>query len=99
MDDATEVFNAGGVGPLNVPNTDTRLIASAIRVAIEPTLGKWITQDQWRFIGGRPMMANILDVEQAMIEFTLLTDKAAALPPLNMLCVRSFSKHWVGRGC
>ena len=64
--DGNEIFEAGGVRPLNVTNTDNRLIASAVRLLIEPIVGGFITEDQRGFISGRSMLANLLDVDEAM---------------------------------
>ena len=36
-------FEAGGVRPLNVTNCDNRLLASAVRITLEPVLGPLIT--------------------------------------------------------
>ena len=60
------VYSPEGVRPLNVTNTDNRLVASSIRVAIEPILGQLVTMEQKGFISGRSMLSNILDVEEAM---------------------------------
>ena len=60
------VYSPEGVRPLNVTNTDNRLVASSVRAAIEPTLGQLVTMDQRGFISGRSTLANILDVEEAM---------------------------------
>ena len=61
-----DVYSPDGVRPLNVTNTDNRLIASSVRLAIEPVLANLITLDQKGFIGGRSMLSNILDVEEAL---------------------------------
>ena len=50
-DDGRDVYEPGGVRPLNVTNTDNRLLASAARAAIEPTLETLITEDQRGFLG------------------------------------------------
>ena len=64
--DMASVYSPEGVRPLNVTNTDNRLVASSIRVAIEPILGQLVTMEQRGFISGRSMLPNILDVEEAM---------------------------------
>ena len=64
--DMASVYSPEGVRPLNVTNTDNRLVASSIRVAIEPILGQLVTTEQKGFISGRSMLSNILDVEEAM---------------------------------
>ena len=50
--DGMDVFEPSGVRPLNVTNTDNRILASATRVAIEPTLNGLITTDQAGFLSG-----------------------------------------------
>jgi len=67
------------VRPLNVTNTDNRLLASATRLAIEPTLSTLITEDQRGFIGGRSMIANLVDVDEAVLEYALASNDAIAL--------------------
>ena len=42
-DEGTVVFEAKGVRPLNVTNSDNRLIASAVRMVLEPVIGLLIT--------------------------------------------------------
>jgi len=85
------VYSPEGVRPLNVTNTDNRLVASSVRAAIEPTLGQLVTMDQRGFISGRSMLANILDVEEAMAMATfrgirslaVLFDFSAAFPSIE----------------
>ena len=60
------VYSPEGARPLNVANTDNRLAASSIRVAIEPILGLFVTMEQKGFLSGRSMLSNVLDVEEAM---------------------------------
>ena len=89
--DGNDVFEPGGVRPLNVTNTDNRLLASAVRLVLEPLLGPLITEDQRGFIPGRSMIANLLDVDEAMITQAaqaegarvLFFDFAAAFPSIE----------------
>ena len=60
-------------------NTDNRLLASATRLAIEPTLGALITEDQRGFIGGRSMLANLVDIDEATVAYSLGSSDAIAL--------------------
>ena len=53
--------------PLNITSSDNRLLANAVRSHIEPVLGKWISPFQRGFPIGRFMLANIIDVGEAMI--------------------------------
>ncbi len=86
-----EYFTAADVRPLVIVNTDNRLIANALRLKLEPTLPRWISQDQRGFIGGRSMLANIVDIEHASQHGalkhaqggTVLFDFRAAFPSLN----------------
>jgi len=55
------------VRPLNITNTDNRILASAVRLSVESVLGQLVTTDQRVFLLGRSMLANILDAEEAML--------------------------------
>jgi len=44
--DGAEVYACDGVRPLNITNVDNRLVASAVKLAIEPLLNKLVTWDQ-----------------------------------------------------
>ena len=84
-------FEAGGVRPLNVTNCDNRLLASAVRITLEPVLGPLITTDQRGFLSGRSMLANLLDVDEAMLNtaahgergMAFFFDFAAAFPSIE----------------
>ena len=53
-DNGEDIYDVGNVRPLNVTNADNRLIASAVRLAIEQPLGRLLTQEQRVFcLGGR----------------------------------------------
>ena len=100
-DEGAEVYDPEGVRPLNVTNADNRLIASAIRLVIEPVLGHLITDDQRGFITGRSMMSNLLDVDETMISIAMegedsiviFYDFAAAFPPVEHSLLHSFFRH------
>jgi len=77
--DGAEVYAVDGARPLNVTNTDNRLVASAVRVAIEPVLNSLITWDQRGFLTGRSMLSNILDVEEALAHAAILNRDAVAV--------------------
>jgi len=86
-----EIYSPDSVRPLNVCNTDNRILASATRRAIEPILAKNITILQRGFIGGRDMLDNLFDVEEAMITASakgvgataIFFDFAAAFPSVE----------------
>ena len=77
--DGVAIYEPSGVRPLNVTNTDNRLIASAVRTAVEPVLGPLITTDQKGFIGGRSMASNVIDVDEAMTHASLEQERAVAI--------------------
>jgi hypothetical protein len=88
------------VRPLNITNADTRLLASAGRLVLEPLLGPLITDDQRGFITGRSMIANLLDVDEAMLmrasqeegACAYFFDFAAAFPSIEQVILREFFK-------
>ena len=59
----------GGARPLNVTNCDNRLIASAVRIALEHKIAPTITQAQRGFLRGRSMLANVVDGNMESIAF------------------------------
>ena len=44
-------------------NTDNRLIASAVRILLEPTIEKVIPPTQNGFVIGRRILSNVLDID------------------------------------
>ncbi|MDA8582658.1 reverse transcriptase domain-containing protein, partial [bacterium] len=89
--DGAPACEAKNVRPLNVTNCDNRLLATAVRIGLEPRISPSITQAQRGFLNGRSMIANILDVDEAMAlaaqrgEFGLAFsfDLAAAFPSVE----------------
>ena len=89
-------------------NTDNRLLASATRLAIEPTLGALITEDQRGFIGGRSMLANLVDIDEATVTYSLDSSDTIDLfmislrlfLPSSTVCCTIISLLWGGlTGC
>ena len=74
-----EICSPDSVRPLNVCNTDNRILASATRRAIGPILARNISILQRGFIGGRDMLDNLFDVEEAMIIASSTSEGATAL--------------------
>ena len=64
-------YVASGVRPLNVTNCDNRLFASSIRVVVAPSIEPLIIGDPRGFLPGRSMIANLLDVDEAMAQSAL----------------------------
>ncbi len=100
-DDGSAIFDAKGVRPLNVTNSDNRLIASAVRLALEPMIDPLIIGDQRGFLTGRSMIANLLDVDEAMIKqagvvedgMAVFYDFAAAFPSIEHRFFHEFFRH------
>ena len=57
-----DFYTAADVRPLVIVNTDNRLMANAVRIAMEPILAGWISSNQHGFIKDRSMLANVVDV-------------------------------------
>ena len=101
MPDGGQAFEAGGVRPLNVTNCDNRILASTIRLVLEPRIGPLITKSQRGFLSGRSMLANILDVEESMIRTALdgengwafFYDMAAAFPSVEQEFFHDFFRR------
>ena len=72
-------FPASGVRPLNVTNCDNRLFASAIRLVLEPAIEPLIISDQRGFLPGRSMIANLLDVDEAIAQVAAEGEAGLAL--------------------
>ena len=103
--DGTAAYDAQNVRPLNVTNCDNRLIASAARIALEPWTEPTIASSQRGFLHGRSMLANIVDVDEAMGLAALSGDRgmafsfdlAAAFPSVeHQFFFCPFSAHWAG---
>jgi len=76
-------FGVEGVRPLNVVNADNRLIANAARLRLEPIFDKWISADQRGFVGGRSLLANVLDVASGMMKSALMEQNAYAVSSIS----------------
>jgi len=78
-EDGTAYYDADAVRPLNVTNADNRLLASAVRMLIEPFVADRISFSQRGFIAGRSMLANLIDIDEAMAIHAMTEDTAAAM--------------------
>ena len=71
LESGTQYYHLGATRPLNISNVDNRLLASAARMAWEPTLEKWISHMQRGFLKGRVMLHNILDIDYESTRISL----------------------------
>ena len=65
--------------PLMLVDTSNRLLASALRFAIEPAIERLVGASQRGFLRGRSILANVLDFEASMQVAALEDDMAYAL--------------------
>ena len=86
-----EVNEPDGTRPLNITNADNRLMANSVRMSIEKKFDGVISNMQRGFVGGRFLIATIIDVEEAMIRTAstkrfgaaIFYDFAAAFPSVS----------------
>ena len=74
-----EIYEPANTRPLNVANTDNRLLCNAIRLAIEPKVSHRILELQRGFLSGRSMLANLVDMDEGMVSAMCSSDDGAAL--------------------
>ena len=78
-EDGKLFYDASAVRPLNVTNTDNRLLASSVRLLIEPFVAERVSSIQRGFIAGRSMLANLIDIDESMAVNAVQNDQSAAL--------------------
>ena len=74
-----DFFRASDTRPLNIVNSDNRILANAVRKCIEPILERFISHHQRGFLPGRSMLANIIDIDHESTRVSLLHDHGCAL--------------------
>ena len=92
------IYSAGNTRPLNITNTDNRILANAVRLKIEPLISPEISEVQRGFIAGRSMLANVVDVDCGMQHTSLnfehglgiFPDFAAAFPSVDHDFIHEF---------
>jgi len=77
--DGLEVYEAGGVRPLSIVNTDNRLMANAVRWMMEPILNRIISSEQKGFLRGRSLLANVVEIEDSLMKLSLRDESAAGI--------------------
>ena len=77
--DNVDLYTANNMRPLSITNADNRIICSAVRLHIEPIIAPGVTAMQTGFIKHRSMLANVLDIEEAMLAASLSGDFPAAV--------------------
>ena len=82
-------------------NSDNRLLASAVRLRLEAILGDVVSQEQQGFLGGRSLLRNVIDVEDAMriaalrgnSPAAIFFDFSAAFPSISQAFLRKVMVH------
>ena len=72
------MYEASDTRPLSVVDAANRIIASIFRIALERSVGSWISEWQRGFLQGRQMLGNVVDVAFAAQKISLKT-KAGAI--------------------
>ena len=74
-----EVFEPGETRPLNIVNSDNRILANAVRFRVEPIFNTWVSPIQQGFLPGRSMISNVVEIDQAMMKAALQQNRALAI--------------------
>ena len=69
----------GDTRPLNIGNSENRILANAVRSRVEALLPEWISEMQQGFVVGRSLLSNVVSVDQEMMRCALLEDSAVAV--------------------
>ena len=77
----TPIYAAANTRPLNITNTDNRILANAVRLKIEPLIAPEISEAQRGFISGRSMLANVVDIDSGMQHTSLKYEHGLAMFP------------------
>jgi len=72
-------YEAANVRPLNVTNTDYRILCNAVRALVEPLVGFRVLGVQRGFIGCSSLLANSVDVDEAMAVNACTSNNGAAI--------------------
>ena len=69
----------GDTRPLSLSNSDSKVLANALRATIEEAINNWAIQVQRGFIKGRKMLQNVMEVETRAMELSTSMRNRAAL--------------------
>ena len=61
-------YDPQNVRPISVANFDGRILSQAVRLRVEPLFEDWVSRSRRGFIGGLSLLANVLDIEERMME-------------------------------
>jgi hypothetical protein len=69
----------GETRPLSLSNSDCKILANALQIAIEDAIGRWAIRAQRGFIKGRKMLQNIMEAETRAMKLANSLEHRAAL--------------------
>ena len=86
-----DYYAPGDTRPLSIVNTDNRVMANAVRIALEPVFERWVSEVQRGFLAGRSLLANVVDIDHEAMRVSLrcrhgaiiLFDFRAAFPSIS----------------
>eukprot|EP00959_Pyramimonas_sp_CCMP1952_P368343 7715802-Pyramimonas_sp.AAC.1 len=78
-DGVGDFFDPGDTRPLNIVNCDNRILANAVRKRIEPFLSEWVSHMQRGFLPGRSLLANVVDIDHAVMQCALCEESGVAV--------------------
>jgi len=89
--EGVDFYEPANTRPLSIVNCDNRLMASAMRLRIEPILQTVVSSDQQGFLCGRSLLKNIIDIDDQMraaalaggFPAAIFFDFAAAFPSIS----------------
>ena len=77
--DGGKGFGPGDVRPINICNADNRILATAVRKAVEQKLTIKVAGEQRGFVGQRSLLSNLVDVDESMMRTALGGEEGAAI--------------------
>ena len=58
-----DFYDPQNTRPLSLVNTDNRLVGNVLRLVIESLDNEWVSKIQRRFLHGRSLLSNVVDVD------------------------------------
>ena len=84
--------------PLSGSNTDSKLLASAFKHAANDAVGDWAVRAQRRFICGRSVLENAVEVEPHAMRGIFQSEKSCCIGAVRMALLQP-SPPWLGPTC
>ena len=96
-----DFFDPSDTRPLSIVNSDNRIMASAVRLVIEPIMDAAVSDGQQGFLAGRSLIKDVMDVDEAMRAYAMrgrfpaaiFYDFQAAFPSLSQTFLLTTLEH------